>query len=126
MELSQVQAELLRTCRKLGFVVRDEPLHLIAPRRAGGLVSLHGRLLVLIDQNAPLVERVAALADTLCELELDWNTLSPDTRRQLALARARRRRERKRLVRGTTPRLSGWKVTRLLRSKPGLRHCDED
>jgi hypothetical protein len=115
--------ELLCTCRTLGLAIRDAPMKVPATRLAGGLVRLRGTVVVIVDSSAPVVDRVAAVADALCELPVDPLHLSPDARQTIALARARRRRQRQRFRMRRTELPSAWKLTRLLRPKPGLRRA---
>jgi hypothetical protein len=51
---------------------------------AGGLCTVLGRKLVLLNANASAVERSVALADALSQLELAEPTMSKDARRFLA------------------------------------------
>ncbi|HET7541947.1 MAG TPA: hypothetical protein VFK05_18865 [Polyangiaceae bacterium] len=51
---------------------------------AGGLCTVLGRKLVLLNANASAVERSVALADALSRLELAEPTMSHDARRFLA------------------------------------------
>lgn len=51
---------------------------------AGGLCTVLGRKLVLLNANATAVERSVALADALARLELVEPTMSNDARRFLA------------------------------------------
>jgi hypothetical protein len=57
---------------------------------AGGLCTVVGKQLVLLNSNAPVVERSVALADALAGLTLTEVTMSADARRFLA-ERARTR-----------------------------------
>jgi len=51
---------------------------------AGGLCTVLGRKLVLLNANATAIERSVALADALARLELAEPTMSVDARRFLA------------------------------------------
>lgn len=110
--------ELLSTCRMLGLVVRDEPMKVPATRLAGGLVRLRGAPVVIVDSSAPLIDRVAAVADAISELDVDPIHLSADARRSISQARARRRRARSRLRNRRAETVSPWKASRLLRTLP--------
>jgi hypothetical protein len=121
---SQVLGELLDLCKKLGFPIRQEAMHVPATRMAGGMVRLHGRPLIIVDDTAPIVDRVGALADVLAGLELPTVPLSVDTKAALTRARMRRRRAKRRAAMGRCVQ-GPWKRSRLLSPKPGLHRCDE-
>ena len=71
--------ELLRVAERLGASVRVEAFETPA-MRAGGLCVVRGETLVLIDQRAPLAERVLAIARAVSELESDIIYLAPEAR----------------------------------------------
>ena len=121
MDPKALLSELLGTCKALGLTIRDEPMRVPASRLAGGLVRLRGTTVVIVDSTAPVVDRVAAVADALCELAVDPLHLSADARRAIVHARYRRRRLRRHLRLRRAEVVSAWKVTRLLRPKPGVR-----
>lgn len=81
---------LLGLAASLGIEVRTEPFERRS-LRVGGLCSVRGRQLILLDANAPAVDRVAALADALSRLDLSATPLDPSLLLALADARARRR-----------------------------------
>lgn len=110
--------ELLCTCRSLGLVIRDEPMRVPATRISGGLVRLRGAPVVILDSSAPVPDRVAAVADALCELAVDPLHLSKEARRAIHVARIRRRRQRRMLRMRRQELTSPWKVSRLLRRVP--------
>jgi hypothetical protein len=114
-------SELLRACRMLGLAVRDEPMKVPATRLAGGLVRLRGMAVVIVDSSAPVVDRVAAIADAFCELAVDPLHLSSDARRAISLARARRRRMRHCLRMRRREPTSEWKVSPPQGSGPSVR-----
>jgi hypothetical protein len=121
VDLTALLSELLWTCKALGLVVRDEPMKVPASRLAGGLVHLRGAAVVIVDSSAPVVDRIAAVADALCELAVDPLHLSAEARRSITIARGRRRRLRRHLRMRRTKPWSAWKVTRPLRPKPGVQ-----
>ncbi|HEY5959148.1 MAG TPA: hypothetical protein VIV60_21470 [Polyangiaceae bacterium] len=118
--------ELLHTCKSLGLTIRDEPMKVPATRLAGGLVRLRGKAVVIIDSSAPVVDRIAAIADALCELAVDPLHLSREARRAIALARIRRRRMLQFLRSRRLDTATSWKRPRLLRPKPGLYRSPND
>lgn len=112
--------ELLSSCKSLGLGIRDEPMHVPATRLAGGLVRLRGAAVVILDSSAPVPDRIAAVADALCELAVDPLHLSKEARNAIHLARLRRRRQRRTLrIRRQEP-TSAWKQSRLLRNVTNL------
>ena len=119
-------SELLRTCTQLGLAIRDEPMKVPASRLAGGLVRLRGKTVVIVDSTAPVVDRVAAVADALCEFAVDPLHLSAEARRAIVQARNRRRRIRRHLRLRHDKDASVWKISRLLRPKPGVRHANSE
>lgn len=72
--------ELLRAAEKLGVEVRVEPFETPATR-GGGLCVVRAEKLVLIDQSAPLRDRIAALARALSELESETVYMAPEARK---------------------------------------------
>lgn len=112
--------ELLFTCRSLGLGIRDEPMHVPATRIAGGLVRLRGAAVVILDSSAPIPDRIAAVADALCELAVDPLHLSKEARNAIHLARLRRKRQRRTLRMRRQELTSHWKHSRLLRKAPNL------
>ena len=71
--------ELLRAAERLGASVRVEAFETPA-MRGGGLCVVRGETLVLIDQRAPLAERVLALARAVSELKSDIIYMAPEAR----------------------------------------------
>jgi hypothetical protein len=71
--------ELLRAAERLGASVRVEAFETPAVM-AGGLCVVRGERLVLIDQRAPLGERVLALARAVSELKSDVIYMAPEAR----------------------------------------------
>jgi hypothetical protein len=78
--------ELLQAAKRLGVEVRSEPFETPAAA-AGGLCVVRGENLVLIDQRAPLVDRVRALARALVELESESVYMAPEARELVEAAR---------------------------------------
>jgi hypothetical protein len=71
--------ELLQAAEKLGVEVRIEPFETPATR-GGGLCVVRGEKRVLIDQSAPLSDRILALARALSELESETVYMAPEVR----------------------------------------------
>jgi hypothetical protein len=118
--------ELFDVCRMLGLAVRDEPMKVPATRLAGGLVRLHGIPIVIVDSLSPVVDRVAAVADAICELDIDPIRLSTEARRAISHARARRRRARRGLRNRRSDTASPFRASRAHRPKPLSRRRDSD
>jgi hypothetical protein len=118
--------ELLGACRMLGLSVREEPMKVPATRLAGGLVRLHGIPVVIVDSLSPVVDRVAAVADAICELDIDPIRLSTEARRAISHARARRRRARRGLRNRRSETTSAFRATRIHRSKPLAKRRNND
>ncbi len=94
--LPAVFAELLRIGQELGLTIRREAMQVPATRLAGGLVRVRGRSVVILDESAPLVDRIATLADILVSFDLRRFPLSAESTAALGRARVRRRRLLKR------------------------------
>jgi hypothetical protein len=84
--------ELLGIAARTGLEVRTRSFRGKVPGKpfAGGLCTVVGKRLVLLNANASAVERSVALADALASLTLTELTMSTDARRFLA-ERARSR-----------------------------------
>ena len=85
--------ELLGIAARTGLEVRTRSFRAKVPGKvpfAGGLCTVIGKQLVLLNSNAPAVERSVALADALARLDLSELEMSSDARRFLA-ERARTR-----------------------------------
>jgi len=76
---SRLFDELVGVAAKLGAEVRLEPFS-IAAASGGGLCTLRGRALILIDQHAPSSTRVEVLARALGRLEIDAVYMTPEAR----------------------------------------------
>ena len=71
--------ELLQAAERLGVEVRIEPFETPATM-GGGLCVVRGEKLVLIDQRAPLPDRIRALARALIELQSETVYMAPEAR----------------------------------------------
>ena len=76
---SRLFDELVGVAAKLGAEVRLEPFS-IAAASSGGLCTLGGRALILIDQHAPASTRVEVLARALGRLEVEAVYMTPEAR----------------------------------------------
>ncbi|SRR5713226_5676863 len=79
MDSDRLCNELVAIARTLGVEVRLEPFS-TAATSGGGLCTLRGRALILIDQQAPLSTRVEVLARALARLEADTVYMTPEAR----------------------------------------------
>jgi hypothetical protein len=79
MDAQHLLDKLLQAAKRLGVEVRSEPFETPAAA-GGGLCVVRGENLVLIDQRAPLVDRVRALARALVELDSDRVYMVPEAR----------------------------------------------
>jgi hypothetical protein len=71
--------ELLHAAARLGVAVRMEPFETPATM-GGGLCVVRGETLVLIDQRAPLFDRIRALARALVLLHSETVYMAPEAR----------------------------------------------
>jgi hypothetical protein len=71
--------ELVGVAARLGAEVRLEPFS-IAAANGGGLCTLGGHALILIDEHAPPSTRVEVLARALGRLEVDAVYMTPEAR----------------------------------------------
>ena len=71
--------ELLHAAERLGVAVRMEPFETPAIM-GGGLCVVRGENLVLIDQRAPLLDRIRALVRALVELQSETVYMAPEDR----------------------------------------------
>lgn len=90
---------------------------------AGGLVKLNGRSVVIVDGKAPDVERLMALAEALCALDLEPTELPSAVQSVVVKAHARRRWRRRRLVGKRNLVKPLWLQSKILSRRPGLRAC---
>ena len=79
MDTQQLLDELVLAARRLGVEVRSEPFETPAAM-GGGLCVVRGAHLVLIDQRAPLVDRLRALARALGDLGSEAVYMAPEAR----------------------------------------------
>ena len=86
MEPHRLMDELCNVARKLGLRVRVEPFETPGVL-AGGLCWLRGRQLILVDENAPMVDRARALAEALSTFPLEGIYMPPEVRRVVDQAR---------------------------------------
>lgn len=80
MELPAVWDELVRLAGRLAVEVREERLEPLLDGRdhgRGGLCVVRGRRVVLVDERAPLRDRVATLAIALGRFDLETVHVSP-------------------------------------------------
>lgn len=83
MDLGQLYLELCSAARKLGVEVRAEPFDpglSDATKPRGGLCSIHGKRLILVDARGALPDRIATLAGALSQLDLEGVYLPPIVR----------------------------------------------
>ncbi len=80
--------ELCTAAERLGVEVRVEPFDTPA-LRAGGLCSLRGAKLILLDGHASLDERLWALARALARLDADAVYVTPAARELIERAQRR-------------------------------------
>jgi hypothetical protein len=71
--------ELLHAAARLGVAVRIEPFATPATM-GGGLYVVRGESLILIDQRAPLPDRLRAVARALVELQSETVYMAPEAR----------------------------------------------
>jgi hypothetical protein len=89
MDTQQLLDELVQAAGRLGVEVRTEPFETPAAM-GGGLCVVRGAHLVLIDQRAPLVDRLRALARALGDLESEAVYMTPEARELVEGARPAR------------------------------------
>ena len=83
MELVRLLEELTLAARKVGIEVRTERFDAAFPdgRSArGGLCTLRGRRVIVVDQSAPLPDRIAIVAGALGRIDLEGVYLAPIVR----------------------------------------------
>ncbi|MGH7412851.1 MAG: hypothetical protein ACREKJ_01450 [Candidatus Rokuibacteriota bacterium] len=79
MDAQQLLDEMVQAAARLGVEVRTEPFETPAAM-GGGLCLVRGTHLVLIDQRAPLVDRLRALARALGDLGSEAVYMAPEAR----------------------------------------------
>jgi hypothetical protein len=83
MDLAQLYQELCAAARKLGTEVRAEPFDpglSDAARPRGGMCSIRGRQIILVDSRGSLPDRIATVAGALSQLDLETVFLTPIVR----------------------------------------------
>ena len=111
MELARLLEELSRAAERAGIRVREEafdPNLSDVKKPRGGLCTLRGERLILVDGKLPLPERIATVAEALAGVDLESIFLPPIVRATIgayapvstAPPRAPRPRPALRMVRG--------------------------
>src|SRR3954462_12442673 len=83
MDLARLLEELSRAAERAGIRVREEafdPNLSDVKRPRGGLCTLRGERLILIDAKLPLPERIATVAEALAGVGLEGMFLPPIVR----------------------------------------------
>lgn len=83
MQLGRLLDELIRAAERAGIQVRTEvfdPNLSDIKRPRGGLCTLRGARIILVDAKLPLPERIATIAAALAEVDLDHLFLPPIVR----------------------------------------------
>jgi len=84
MELPRLLQELIQAARKAGINVRSEPfdpqLSNEKSKWRGGLCVVKGERIILVDDRAPLVDRIATVAAALASVDLEHVFLPPIVR----------------------------------------------
>src|SRR5581483_4733616 len=86
MELARLFDELVHAADRAGLRVRVEPFDPFLSdvrRPRGGLCSLHGERIILVDANLPLPERIATIAGALAGVDTEHLYLPPLVRRPI-------------------------------------------
>jgi len=84
MELGRLLQELIQAARKAGITVRaeafDPALSDGGKKWRGGLCVVRGKRIILVDERAPLVDRIATVAASLASVDLEHVFLPPIVR----------------------------------------------
>lgn len=83
MELARLFEELVRAANKADIAVRSEsfdPNLSDARKWRGGLCVVRGKRVIIVDQRAPLVDRIATVAASLASVDLEHVFLPPVVR----------------------------------------------
>lgn len=91
MQLGRLFDELTHAAERAGIRVRAEPFDpnlSDVKRPRGGLCTLRGAKIILIDAKLPLPERIATLAAALAEVDLDHLFLPPIVRATIGAYRS--------------------------------------
>lgn len=86
--------DLLRAAQKLGVAIRVEPFE-TPPAAGGGSCLLQGESLILLDAQAPLLQRIGALARALAEFDSEASFMTPAAREVVEAMRDSARRTRR-------------------------------
>jgi len=92
MDDARLLDELVQAAEKLGVEVRREPFETPATA-GGGLCVVRGEPFVLIDERAPLWDRIRALARALSELESERVYMAPQARELIEAIRGSQNRD---------------------------------
>jgi hypothetical protein len=112
MELGRLLEELVRAAERAGIAVRSEvfdPNLSDVKRPRGGLCTLRGARLILVDAKLPLPERIATVAGALAEVDLDHLFLPPIVRATIGAYRAS----------SATPKDESWLLPRTAANDDG-------
>jgi len=90
VDAQQLLDEMVQAAQRLGVEVRSEPFETPAAI-GGGLCVVRGEHLVLLDQRAPLVDRLRALARALGDLGTEAVYMAPEAREMVDRSRPGRR-----------------------------------
>jgi len=83
VELTRLLEELTEAARRVGIVVRNEPFAAAFPDGSsarGGLCTVHGKRVIVVDSAAPLPDQIAVLASSLARVDLEGIFLAPIVR----------------------------------------------
>jgi hypothetical protein len=84
MELGRLLQELIAAARKADITVRaevfDPGLSENGKRWRGGLCVVRGQRIILVDERAPLVDRIATIAASLASVDLEHVFMPPIVR----------------------------------------------
>lgn len=83
MDLGRLFDELVRAANKADIAVRSEsfdPNLSDARKWRGGLCVVRGKRVIIVDQRAPLVDRIATVAASLASVDLEHVFLPPVVR----------------------------------------------
>lgn len=83
MDLGRLLDELVRAANKADITVRAEsfdPNLSDARKWRGGLCVVRGKRVILVDERAPLVDRIATIAASLASVDLEHVFLPPIVR----------------------------------------------
>jgi hypothetical protein len=87
VELARMLLELESLAARIGIAIRAEAFDTRVIERSGGLCILRGKPVIVVDARAPLIDKIAVLADALAAFDLEPIYVPP-----LLRARIQRRR----------------------------------